>query len=277
MLVFPVTSAYAQARSATPVALVTALSGTAETQAEGKTVAVSLLSEFPAGARVRLHRDAKMVLLFYRTAGQTAITGPSLIRVGDTGAEALSGNEPSNRPTLAGKNGKPLVIHPAGVTQGAIVIRGVNKPIPALSLAGGTTLSVRPTFRWLEVEPGFDYEFTLKDHSDAVLFTRTLRGTVVQLPPDLVLAEGQRYRWSVFGRGSDGAAYGSSYRFVVADAATRADFENFSPSPTADASERVAFAVWLEQAGLGDEAASHWQQLAAEGIPLPPKHSDAAK
>ena len=26
-----------------------------------------------------------------------------------------------------------------------------------------------------------------------------------------------------------------------------------------------------------DEAASYWQQLAAEGIPLPPKRSDAAK
>ena len=276
-LIFPVVPAYAQARSAAPVALVTALAGKAETQVEGKTVTVSLLSEFPPGARVRLHRDAKMVLLFYRTAGQAAITGPSLFRVGDTAAEPLSGNEPVNRPPLAGKNGKPLVIHPAGVTQGAIVIRGVNKPIPALSLAGGTTLSVRPTFRWREVEPGFDYQFTLKDNSDAVLFTRTLRGTVVQLPPDVVLEEGQRYRWSVFARGSDGTAYGSSYRFVVADVATRADFENFTPSPTADASERVAFAVWLEQAGLSDEAASYWQQLATEGIPPPPKHSDATK
>src|SRR5215470_8364505 len=112
-LVFPA-AAHAQARGTSPVVLVTALSGTAETQSEGKTVAVSLLSEFHTGARVKLHRDAKMVLLFYRTAGQTVITGPSLIRVGDTSVEPLSGNEPVNRPTLAGKNGKPLVIQPAG-------------------------------------------------------------------------------------------------------------------------------------------------------------------
>jgi hypothetical protein len=277
MLVFPGAAVHAQARSAAPVALVTELSGKAETQVEGKTVTVSLLSEFHPGARVKLYQGAKMIVLFYRTAGQSAITGPSLIRVGETAVEALSGNEPTNMQALAGKNGKPLLIRPAGVTQGAVVIRGLNKPIPAISLAGGTTLEARPTFRWREVEPGLDYQFTLKDQGDAVLLTRTGRGTALQLPPELVLSEGQRYRWSLFARAPDSTAYGSSYRFTVADAATRADVENFRPAQTANASERVAFAVWLEQAGLNDEAVHYWQQLVAEGIPPPPNKSANAK
>jgi hypothetical protein len=178
---------------------------------------------------------------------------------------------------LAGKNGKPLLIRPAGVTQGAVVIRGLNKPIPAISLAGGTTLEARPTFRWREVEPGLDYQFTLKDQSDSVLLTRTAPGTALQLPPTLVLSEGQRYRWSLFARAPDGTAYGSSYRFTVADPATRAQVENFRPGQTANASERVAFAVWLEQAGLNDEAGRCWEQLVAEGIPPPPGKSADAK
>ncbi len=277
MLALPGAPARAEVQGAAPVALVTELSGKAETQADGKATTVLLLSEFRPGARVKLYRGAKMIVLFYRTAGQSTITGPSLIRVGDTALEALSGNEPVNMQALAGKNGKPLLIRPAGLTQGAVVIRGLNRPIPAISLAGNTTLDARPTFRWHEVEPGLEYLFTLKDQSDSVLLTRTVRGTVLQLPPELVLSEGQRYRWSLFAQAPGGTAYGSSYRFTVADAGTQADVENFRPGQTANASERVAFAVWLEQSGLSDEAARYWQQLIAEGLPPPPNKSASAR
>jgi hypothetical protein len=269
--------AHAQARGTEAVALVTELSGTAETQMEGKTVAVSLLFEFHPGATVKLYQGAKMIVLFYRTARQSAITGPSLIRASDTAIKALSGNEPISMQALAGKNGKALVIHPAGVTQGALVVRGLNKPIPTLSLAGGTTLELRPTFRWREVVPGLDYQFTLKDENEKVLHRLTWRGTTLQLPPELVLSGGRRYRWSVFAQAADGTTFRSNYGFTVADAAMRAEVENFRPDQTASPSERVAFAVWLEQAGLNDEAVRYWQQLAAEGIPLPPKQSAAAK
>jgi hypothetical protein len=271
------TAARAEADPVAAVALVIELSGKAETQAGGRPVAVSLLSEFGPGARVRLHKDAKLIVLFYRTAEQYAISGPSLLRFTDTGLEALSGNEPIRKPALIGKDGRALAVRAIGVVQAGAVVRGRNKPIPALAPAGGVTLEVRPTFRWSEVEPGLDYRFTLKDEGDAVLLARTLRGTVMQLPPDLALAEGQRYRWSVFAQAADGTAYGSNYRFTVADAATRADVENFRPDQGASLGERVAYSVWLEQSGLLDEARRYWQRLGAEGLNVPTEKLEALR
>lgn len=44
----------------------------------------------------------------------------------------------------------------------------------------------------------------------------------------------------------------------------RARIEAARPAPSAPVSERVAFAAWLEQMGLGDEAGRYWRALAAE-------------
>jgi hypothetical protein len=104
-----------------------------------------------------------------------------------------------------------------------------------------------------------------------------LRGSVLQLPSELVLAEGQRYRWSIFAKAPDGINYSSSHRFTVADATGRAEVENFRPAQAASPSERVAFAIWLEQAGVDDEALRYWQQLGADGILPPPEKSATAK
>ena len=44
----------------------------------------------------------------------------------------------------------------------------------------------------------------------------------------------------------------------------RARIEAARPAPSAPVSERVAFAAWLEQMELRDEARRYWQSLAAE-------------
>lgn len=254
---------------AAPLAVVTEIAGKAETRSGEQTVALALLSELASGARVKLYPNARMMLMFYGTGELYALMGPSLVRITAAGVEALSGNEPTKQ-TLSGRNGKPLVLRPSGVTQAGIVVRSVAKPITPLSVAGGVTLDAHPVFRWREPEPGLEYRFVLRDGGEAIVLQRNLRDAVLATPPDLTLEAGQRYRWSVTTRSPSGTDYALGQSFFVADAQTRADVANFQPAAEAGTAQRVAYAIWLEQAGLEDEARACWLKLAAEGVALPP-------
>jgi hypothetical protein len=266
-----------RAQYGAPVAVTTEVTGKAETQIQGKPAAVGLLSEFAPGARVRLHKDSRMVVLYLRSAEQFSLVGPALVRFGESAPEALNGNDPIRLHTVTGRNGKPVIIRAGGVTQAAVVVRGMSRPIPARSIAGGVTLELQPTFRWQDVAPGMDYDFTLRDADNNVLLSLRVAGSAVELPPERNLAEGRRYRWSVAAKAADGTAYASSYRFTVADAGLRAEVDNFRPQPDAPTREQLVYALWLEQTGLGDEAARQWQQLAAAGIARPSGQQSAQR
>ncbi len=271
LLVIALLCGIGQARhaSAAPIALVTDIAGKAETRVDERTVPVTLLSEFRTGARVRLHPQARMMLLFYGSGELYALAGPSLVRITQAGVEALSGNEPVRQPTLSGRDGKPLLLRPMGVTQAGVVVRSVAQPITALAMTDGTTLDARPVFLWREPEPGLEYRFVLRDGNDTSHLERRLRETTLAMPPEIALADGQRYRWSLSAKSAAGIEYALSHRFSVADAATRDAVANFRPAPDAPTAQRVAYALWLEQAGLGGEARRMWRELVAVGVPVP--------
>jgi len=269
LLWLPCGLAHAQATGEEPVALVTESTGKAQTRVGDQTVAVALLSEFASGARVRLYQGARMLVLFYGTAELYALTGPSLVRITETRIEALSGNEAVKQQTLGGRDGKPLLLRAGGITQAGIVVRGVARPIAALSMTGGVTLDARPVFRWREPEVGLDYRFVLRDGTETIIYERTLRETTLTLPLEVALNEAQRYRWSVSAKSPAGIDYAVGYRFVLANGQIRHDMANFQPDAQAGTAQRIAYALWLEQTGLRDEARGYWDSLVADGVPIP--------
>ena len=269
-LAFGLSDAPARDGNPSPVALVTDLSGAAETQVDGKKAHVTTLFELSEGARVKLFPGARMVVLYYLSARQYVLTGPALVRVGEIGVEALSGNEPISVKAPAGKDGKPLIIRPIGVTQAGVVFRG-TKPIPLISPVGRKTLAARPTFRWVAVEPTLSYHFSLKDEDSNPLVTQDVRDITFELPSNIVLSEGQYYRWSVSAESSSGVSYLTNHRFAVADIGTRSQVENFRPSLDSGHGEWVTFAIWLEQEGLAEEAREVWTRLSKQGVSLPPQ------
>ena len=52
--------------------------------------------------------------------------------------------------------------------------------------------------------------------------------------------------------------------FSIAPVELRARADTLRPAPNASVSERVAFAAWLEQMELRDEARKYWKALVAE-------------
>ena len=72
------------------------------------------------------------------------------------------------------------------------------------------------------------------------------------------------YRWAVSTRLPDGRKYSSVGEFSVANAELRSQAAALRVAADAAVPARVAYAVWLDQAGLKDEARKLWRLLAAE-------------
>jgi hypothetical protein len=254
---------------ATPVALATEVTGLAETRVADATVAVSLLSEFAAGSRIALKKDARLTILFYASGVAYVLTGPALVRFTDGGLEALSGNEPKRIAAVTGRNGKPLELRPSRLTQAGMVARGVIRPIAARNPVGTVTLESRPAFAWVGVEPRLSYRFLLRDMNDSTVAAGDVAENSYQLPAGLRLTPGKRYRWTVRARTMDGTEYLLDRTFSVADHALRTELENFRPADHATPTSHIAFALWLEQVGLQDEARAYRQSLRQHGVTIP--------
>jgi hypothetical protein len=252
------------------VCIVTDVSGKAQTQNEKGIVDVGVLTQFRLGTRTRLQPGARMVVLYVKSGEQFALSGPGLIRFGPESPSALNGAEPVRLRPLTGKDGTPIRIRLADVTQAAVVARGgTARPIEALGLSDAVTLESRPLFRWQAPEPGLEYRFVLEDGEGSTLFSRLTADQVLELPPEITLAAGKSYVWTVSSRAESGAVYLSQRRFSVADDAMRTAVENFRPAEDATIAERVAYAAWLDEAGLRDEATAQWSAIAADGGPVP--------
>lgn len=137
---------------------------------------------------------------------------------------------------------------------------------PSLVRFGQASLETRPAFRWPAVEPGLEYQFTLRDASDNTVLARRVHEPVVDLATDIGLLPGQAYRWTVSAKTAAGVSYASTYRFAVADRGRAEQVENFRPGDDAPLAEQVAFTVWLGQMGFADDAARLRERLSAGGV-----------
>jgi len=252
------------------VAIVTEVRGTAEVQSEKSVVKASVLTEFLSGARVDLQAGAKLVVLYLTSGDQYELTGPALVQFGDHAPASTSGTAPLKLRSMVGKDGTPIRIRPAALTQPSSAARkALGKPIPALSVASTITLERLPVFRWKAVERGLEYKFVLKDRGGSALFSQTVKGDFLELPEQVALQDGESYVWSIGTRSGMGQNYLSEYSFKTADEATRAAVENYRPAGDAPVAERVAFAVWLDQMELRDAGTVQWKSIADAGSQIP--------
>jgi len=176
------------------------------------------------------------------------------------------GATPERRNLTLGKGGKVIRIKPVGMTQGAMVMRGIRADarIQLLNLHRTRTLETRPEFRWKELQPGLKYTFKLDDETDRMIFEGQVNATSMELPASVQLKEGVPYKWRVSAQLPDGRQYSSSGEFAVAFAELRVQAEALRPAASVPLSTRIAYAVWLDQMELKDEARKYWKAASAE-------------
>jgi len=254
------TAAFAQAQS---VAMVTDLSGKAT--AAGK-AEVTILSEITEEDRLQLEAGAQLTAIYLKSGDEYTFTGPAQIQFRANEPQVVSGAKPQKRASSLGKGGKDVTIKPVGVTQAAYVMRS-GRPtarMKLLNLSGTKTLEAQPEFRWQELEAGARYRFELTDDTGKSLYDTETDAAALRLPASVQLRESVGYTWEVSARTPDGRRYVSAGDFSIAPADLRARVESLRPAAKAAVSERVAFAAWLEQVELKDEARKYWKALATE-------------
>jgi hypothetical protein len=255
-----VLAAAAVSASAQPVALVTDVAGRVTGPAP-----LAILSEISSDTRVQLDPGARLVALYLKSGDEYTFSGPAHVHFGAEAPQTTKGAKPRKKISPLGRGGN-VNIRPVNVTQAAFVMRGGRSTarIRLLSLSGTRTLETAPEFRWREIEPGARYRFEITDDTGKSLYETESTETVVRLPASATLREGASYTWEVSARAADGRRYVSAGDFSIATAALRAEAESLRPAAGAPVSERVAYAAWLEQAELRDEARQYWRALSEE-------------
>jgi hypothetical protein len=242
------------------IALVTDVSG----KVTGP-VPISILSEISADAQIQLEPGARLVALYIKSGDEYTLSGPAQVRFQAAGPHVLSGAKPQKRASPIGKGGN-VSINPARVTQAAYVMRSgrATARIKLLTLSATKALDTSPEFRWQSAEQGLNYRFELTDDTGRSLYETEVQTTSLKLPGSVALKEGASYTWEVSARTPDNRRYISAGDFTIAPAGLRAQAESLRPAASAPVSDRVAYAAWLEQAELHDEARRYWRALYKE-------------
>lgn len=248
------------------VAMVTDLEGKAVAMDDNRKPAVTILAEIRQDARVRIEAGGRLVAV-YLGSGQTwEIKGPAVVLFRPQQPDAESGAKPKPLGNALSKGGKEIRIKPVTVAQAAIVMRSV-KPNLKLKLQnplGNKTLEERPQFAWKELAPNVQYRFALLDETGKTLFETNVTGTSLLLPAQVQLKDAATYTWMVSAQHPDGSAFSNAGDFSLASADLRRQVETLRPAANAPFAERIAFAAWLEQMALRDEARKYWKTAAAE-------------
>jgi CHAT domain-containing protein len=248
------------------VAMVTDLTGTAALQSARGKINLSMLTEIPGEARVRLDDGARLTAIYLSSGEEYVFTGPAEIQFHAPAPQVLSGAAPQKRASGSAKAGREVTIRLSSVTQAGLVMRSLRTAgrIPLLTLVGTRTLESSPEFRWRETNPGTRFAFKLADGVGKSLYETEVEGTALRLPDSVQLKQGTVYTWEVSATFPDGRRYVSTGDFSVASAELHARVEALKPAADAPVAERVLFAAWLEQADLRDEAKKYWKALLAE-------------
>jgi hypothetical protein len=251
--------------AAMAAAIVTDLTGKVSTQAGGKTVAVAILSEIEPNARVQLEPGSTLVVLYTRSGDEFVADGPALIHFRPDAPVALSGAAPRKRTSAIGKDAG-IRIRPAAATQAAFVMRSARATarIRLLTLSGTRVLEDSPEFLWQGIEGVETYRFELTDETGKSLYETGITGSRLKLPDTIRLQAGAGYTWELSTRASDGRRYVSAGDFSLASADLQSRAAVLRPAADAPVSDRVAYAAWLAQMELRDEARRYWRALAKE-------------
>ena len=247
------------------IAVITDMQGKATLGAASDPRDVTILSEIQAGSELELAPGSRLVVVWLRSGEEFSFSGPAAVRFTESGPRVLSGAQPTRRPSAI-ERAKDIRIRPSGVTQAAVVMRSLGKSprIRLLSLAGTNTLEPNPEFRWQPIPGVRQYRFELADASGRALLELDIGADSYRLPAAITLDENVRYTWEVSARLPDGRKYAASADFMLLPAPERDRVESIRPGADATLAERVAFAMWLEQQKLRDEARKYWKDAAAE-------------
>ena len=245
---------FAAVAFAQPVAVVTDVRGGATLG--GAKAPVAMLSPLNAGERVGLAPGAAISVLYYSDGAQFDARGPGVMVVEAAGPRSDDGASVTAR---SARDAPKMRLAPTGLVQGAMVMRNLGLRIVAPE---PQVLALRPTLAWTDSRTEAVYDAALIDRAGVRVFAVTTPERTVALPDSLSLRPGAAYAVEVTARVRGEAVQVARAEFVVTPDSLRIEARALAPSPNAEIAERVAYALWLDQNSLYDEARRWWAALA---------------
>ena len=252
---------------ASPVAMVTDVSGPVSVADSGKTQPAALLSYVEPGAVLRVAAGARVALTFLSRPIEVALGGPAEATVGNEGVTVQKGAAPTIRTLDAARSDAARNFQSAQrdrVALATVQMRSLAPPKIQIDGPANTAVSTTsPVLSWSAPDGARETRIVVSDSQGRMVIDRKVTGSSIALA-DSPLTYGASYSWRVESRGPSGEPLSASAPFSVIDAELASRLAASKPASGAPFSERLLFALQLQSQGLAYEAKREWRALSAE-------------
>lgn len=225
-----------------------------------------LLSELAKGQKITVGKESQASVMYIATGKEYVLKGPADYLVKDT---EIGGNimPPVSRSTEWRANQR--VLSQVSQTSAASVrMRSIAQPRaeakPAAYPAEGSVATLQPVFRWrpVDAKPA-EFTLLLVGQDKPVHVAKSVNGASYKLPAKL--KPESEYAWTAVASGNEVGA--GKFRTLSNDALAR--LEKRRPSERAEFSDRLMYALMLQEMGATQEAREAWAKLSQERADLP--------
>jgi hypothetical protein len=251
---------------AEPVAMVTDVGGSVSTLENGKARKVALLSYLEPGMTLQLDANANLSVTFFSKPVEYRFAGPAKLTVEQDRILAEDGKAETHAVSLQKTSAakKFTVAQRESVTQAAFEMRAgrpglrLDDPVDT-SLINGDALA----FSWDGPRPKGGYQLSLYDSHNHLLHQASV-SSGSWTPAAGLLKAGNAYEWEIKAALDSGEVLTARGSFSVADNATAKNIRAQIPQAGSSFSDRVLYAVFLENKGFKYDARRLWGELAKE-------------
>ena len=253
------------AGAADPVAFITNLKGDVAVDGNPRPL---LLSELAKGQKLTLGAESSASVMYISSGKEYLLKGPADYYIKDTEVAGSTPMPPVVRGTEWRTNSKVLV-QVAQTSAASVRMRSLAKPKAdtASSLiypTEGKVATLQPTFRWRAADARQPGELAVMEAGqDKPWHVAKAAGGSYRLP--VRLKPDTEYAWTYAVAGSEVGS--GRFRTLPGDALQQLDKRR--PAARAEFSDRLLFALMLQEMGATQEAREAWARLAEERDDLP--------
>jgi hypothetical protein len=223
-----------------------------------------ILSELARGQKIALGVDGQASVMYIATGKEYVLRVPGHYEVRDTEVVSSAGVPPMARSTEWRTSNKVLT-HVAQTSSASVRMRSLaSQKVDArpklLFPTDGNIGTLQPVFRWTAADPKANAELTvLMSGQEKPLHRAKAAGGAYRMP--VKLRPDTEYAWSV--TAAAGEEIGSG-RFRTLSADSIQAIEKRRPADKAEFSDRLLFALLLQEMGAAQEARESWSRLSQE-------------
>ena len=227
----------------------------------------NVLAELSKGQKVALGKDSQASVMFTASGREFTLKGPGDYVVKDN--EVSGSGAPPVARTTEWRASSRVLTQVANTSSASVRMRSIGQPkaqaAPSVFPADGSIATLQPVFRWNAAEAKAPAEFTLLvvGQEKPVHAAKSVTGGTYRLPAKL--RPETEYAWTAVSAGNELGA--GKFRTLSGDAVTR--IEKRRPAESAEFSDRLNFALLLQEMGATQEARESWARLAQERRDLP--------